>query len=123
MFNVYYLGNPVHGGYVTFNAHLLSNLKRNVVLKVSNKFEDKVRPLGWDKYYQNVSPDFIATSISSDRFLYYCKSNAWIAPVSGIWTFLAGIGAVVAPLIVKLYRDKRRTNDPNKKEEGHKVDN
>jgi hypothetical protein len=60
LFNVYYLGNPVHGGYVTFNAHLLSNLKRNIVLKVSNKFEDKVRPLGWGKYYQNVSPDFIA---------------------------------------------------------------
>ena len=60
MFNVYYLGNPVHGGYVTFNAHLLYNLKRNVVLKVSNKSEDKVRLLGWGKYYQNVSPDFIA---------------------------------------------------------------
>jgi hypothetical protein len=60
LFNVYYLGNPVHGGYVTFNAHLLSNLKRNVVLKVSNKSEDKVRSLGWGKYYQNVSPDFIA---------------------------------------------------------------
>jgi hypothetical protein len=61
LFNVYYLGNPVHGGYVTFNAHLLYNLKRNVVLKVSNKSEDnKVRPLGWGKYYQNVSPDFIA---------------------------------------------------------------
>jgi hypothetical protein len=49
-----------NGGYVTLNAHLLSNLKRNVVLKVSNKFEEKVRPLGWDKYYQSVSPDFIA---------------------------------------------------------------
>jgi hypothetical protein len=60
LFNVYYLGNPVHGGYVTFNAHLLSSLKRNAVLKVSNKFEDKVRPLGWGKYYKNVLPDFIA---------------------------------------------------------------
>ena len=60
LFNVYYLGNPVHGGYVTFNAHLLYNLKRNFVLKVSDKSGDKVRPLGWGKYYQNVSPDFIA---------------------------------------------------------------
>jgi glycosyltransferase involved in cell wall biosynthesis len=60
LFNIYYLGNPVHGGYVTFNAHLLYNLKRNVVLKVSDKSEDKVRSLGWGKYYQNVSPDSIA---------------------------------------------------------------
>jgi hypothetical protein len=35
-------------------------------------------------------------------------TNAWITPVSGIWTFLAGVGVVVGPLILALYRRKRR---------------
>jgi hypothetical protein len=35
-------------------------------------------------------------------------TNTWITPVSGIWTFLAGVGAVVAPLIIALYRKKRK---------------
>jgi hypothetical protein len=37
-------------------------------------------------------------------------TNAWITPVSGIWTFLAGVGAVVAPVIIALYRKKRKRN-------------
>jgi hypothetical protein len=35
--------------------------------------------------------------------------NAWISPVSGIWTFLAGIAAVITPLIIrKKQKDKQR---------------
>jgi hypothetical protein len=36
--------------------------------------------------------------------------NSWITPVSGMWTFLAGVGAVITPVIVHLYR-KRRKNE------------
>jgi hypothetical protein len=32
----------------------------------------------------------------------------WILPVSGIWTFLAGVGAVIVPLIIRIYRKKNR---------------
>lgn len=45
--------------------------------------------------------------------------NSWITPVSGIWTFLAGVGAVIAPIILQLYRKRRReqtrTNTSNKR--------
>jgi hypothetical protein len=34
--------------------------------------------------------------------------NSWITPVSGLWTFLAGVGAVVAPLFVHFYRKKQK---------------
>jgi hypothetical protein len=34
----------------------------------------------------------------------------WLAPISGIWTFLAGIGAVIAPLIVRMYSRKQKKN-------------
>jgi len=34
--------------------------------------------------------------------------KSWITPVSGLWTFLAGVGAVVAPLIVRFYRKKQK---------------
>jgi hypothetical protein len=44
--------------------------------------------------------------------------NTWITPASGIWTFLAGIGAVVAPLFVHFYRKKQKPRRPSNKEEG-----
>ena len=37
----------------------------------------------------------------------------WITPVSGLWTFLAGVGVVVAPWFVDLYRKKRKRNSAN----------
>jgi hypothetical protein len=41
--------------------------------------------------------------------------NAWITPIQGLWTFLAGVGAVIAPLIISLYRKKqKRRNEENK---------
>jgi hypothetical protein len=33
--------------------------------------------------------------------------NAWLSPISGIWTFIAGVGAVVAPLIIRAYNKKK----------------
>jgi hypothetical protein len=45
-------------------------------------------------------------------------TNTWITPIQGIWTFLAGVGAVIAPLIINLYRKKqnkkKKQNDKNK---------
>jgi hypothetical protein len=37
-------------------------------------------------------------------------SKAWITPLSGIWSFIAGVGTVVVPLILYLYR-KRKKNE------------
>ena len=34
--------------------------------------------------------------------------NAWVTPISGIWTFLAGVTAVLTPLIIKLYKKRKR---------------
>jgi hypothetical protein len=45
--------------------------------------------------------------------------NTWITPITGVWTFLAGVGAVIAPLIISIYRkrkqDKKYDNSNNKK--------
>jgi hypothetical protein len=35
-------------------------------------------------------------------------TNAWITPITGIWTFLAGVGAVIVPVIIQLYRKRRK---------------
>jgi hypothetical protein len=32
---------------------------------------------------------------------------AWLSPIGGIWTFLAGVGAVIAPLIIRAYNKKK----------------
>jgi hypothetical protein len=37
-------------------------------------------------------------------------TNTYIAPISGIWTFLAGVAAVIAPLIIRLYSKKQNKN-------------
>jgi hypothetical protein len=44
------------------------------------------------------------------RFDSFVKS--WITPITGVWTFLAGVAAVLTPLIIKLYNKRRgkRTN-------------
>ena len=41
--------------------------------------------------------------------------SEWVIPISGIWTFLAGAGAGIAPLIAWLYNKKRKKK--NKYEE------
>ena len=41
--------------------------------------------------------------------------EAWITPVGGMWTFLAGIAAVIGPLVVRLYAKKKQNKDKIKK--------
>ena len=41
--------------------------------------------------------------------------NAWITPVSGMWSFLAGVAAAIGPLVIPLYAKKKQNKDKNKK--------
>jgi hypothetical protein len=43
-------------------------------------------------------------------------SNNWISPISGKWTFLAGVDAVFAPLIIRMYSEKQKENEDEKNE-------
>jgi hypothetical protein len=38
-------------------------------------------------------------------------TEAWITPISGIWTFIAGVGTVVAPLLLYLYRRRKKKKE------------
>jgi hypothetical protein len=38
-------------------------------------------------------------------------TEAWITPISGIWTFIAGVGTVVAPLLLYLYRKRKKKKE------------
>jgi hypothetical protein len=38
-------------------------------------------------------------------------TEAWITPISGIWTFIAGVGTVVAPLLLYLYRKREKEEE------------
>ena len=40
--------------------------------------------------------------------------KSWVSPITGIWTFMAGIGAVIAPLIISIYRKRQSEKDKNK---------
>jgi hypothetical protein len=33
--------------------------------------------------------------------------KAWLTPISGIWTFVAGAAAVIGPLIIRMYNKKK----------------
>jgi hypothetical protein len=41
--------------------------------------------------------------------------STWITPITGLWTFLAGVGAVIAPLLISVYRKKQKKNIDNPK--------
>jgi len=43
----------------------------------------------------------------------------WITPITGLWTFLAAVGAVVVPLVIRGYRKKRKYED-NKRNQKEK---
>jgi hypothetical protein len=36
--------------------------------------------------------------------------SAWLSPISGIWTFLAGAAAVISPLVIRIYSKKQNKN-------------
>lgn len=42
--------------------------------------------------------------------------NSWLLPISGIWTFLAGVAAVIAPVLIRRYK-RKRTKSKNKNKE------
>jgi uncharacterized membrane protein (DUF485 family) len=33
--------------------------------------------------------------------------TTWITPITGVWTFLAGVGAVISPWVISTYRRKK----------------
>ena len=39
--------------------------------------------------------------------------NEVITPVTGVWTFLAGVGAVIIPLIIRIYNKRKKQNTAN----------
>ncbi len=41
--------------------------------------------------------------------------NTWITPITGLWTFLAGVGAVIAPLAISIYRKRTKKLNETKK--------
>jgi hypothetical protein len=45
-------------------------------------------------------------------------TKIWITPIQGIWTFLAGVGAVIAPFIITLYRRRKKEKTTNQTNEG-----
>jgi hypothetical protein len=34
--------------------------------------------------------------------------NSWITPITGLWTFLAGVAAVIGPLAIRMYRNRQK---------------
>ncbi len=39
--------------------------------------------------------------------------STWITPISGMWSFLAGVAAVMAPIIIKFYNRKKKNEQKN----------
>lgn len=83
--------------YITFPTtfiNLLSEQRINnnesaSIIKPSNFTITILPPLRPDEYLNN----------------FY---NAWLSPISGIWTFLAGVAVIIAPLIIRTYNRKNK---------------
>lgn len=60
VYNLFYLANPIYGGWVSFTAHLA--LKHNLNLyKIGNRTEEKKRSYGYGIEYQNIAPDMVGS--------------------------------------------------------------
>jgi hypothetical protein len=58
MYNLFYLGKPIYGGWISFTAHLA--LKHNLpIFKVGNRTESKERDYGYGTTYRNIAVDDI----------------------------------------------------------------
>jgi hypothetical protein len=53
-------------------------------------------------------PSTMALTVEEPKPVLETFVNSWITPVSGIWTFVAGVGTVLAPFIVYIYNRKRK---------------
>jgi hypothetical protein len=42
--------------------------------------------------------------------------SSWITPITGLWTFIAGVSAVVAPYAISAYRKKQKDKHDRKKQ-------
>jgi hypothetical protein len=85
-------------------------------IKVNITFPNTITNRGGDTFTNNKSITLPESSNFTLTIMPHYTSNeqlnsfvnSWITPVSGMWTFLAGIGAVIAPLIIQLYRKRRK---------------
>jgi hypothetical protein len=115
---------------VPANGMVVSTLHINATENIENRpytlpiyatisFPTKVGIEGQDKIFNNTSSETINENsyltltvlppLTPDEQLQNF-TNAWITPITGIWTFLAGVAAVVAPLIINIYRKRQDKN-------------
>jgi hypothetical protein len=45
--------------------------------------------------------------------------TAWITPISGVWSFIAGVGAVVVPLFLYFYRKRQKSEYKEEQKQGN----
>lgn len=90
--NIYFPNTITNKGGETF-----SNSKRESLSQISN-------------LTLTILPSYTVNELLSNFV------SSWITPISGLWTFLAGVGAVIAPLVISLYRKKRRSSHEYNKE-------
>ena len=78
---------------------------------------------GQDKTFNNTSSEKVEENsyltltvlpslTPEERLENFYKS--WLSPISAIWTFLAGVAAVIAPLIITLYKKRQDNKNKNK---------
>jgi hypothetical protein len=95
-------------------------VQKDIPIKIhaNISFPPTITNRGGDTYYNN---ETISMREFSDLKLTlmppltpeeYLKnfSNSWITPINVMWTFLAGVGAIVGPLIFRTYTKKQTEN-------------
>jgi hypothetical protein len=89
-------------------------------IRATIAFPTKVGIEGQDELFNNTSSEKIdensyltltvLPSLAPEEHLeIFYKS--WVSPITGIWTFMAGVGAVIAPLIISVYRKRQNKKD------------
>jgi hypothetical protein len=100
---VYALPNAQPGSFsIPISTDINFPKTTNVILGGKVSFENIITPILSKESYYTIT---ILPKLTFSEYLNLVV-NSWITPISGLWSFLAGVAAVIAPLIIRLYRKR-----------------
>jgi hypothetical protein len=65
--------------------------------------EDLSRTYNETEYLKVIVPEPLSPAANFNNFV-----EAWVTPISGTWALFAGVAAVLAPLIIKIYKKRKK---------------
>jgi len=134
VFTITFGVNPLNSGNIICDGTKIVQINQNYGFRNGTMIECQAKPnygfklISWSGLDYNTQNNNITIINTKDRTLianfrqvpvsdnnifgrFSILYSEWIGPISQIWTFVAGIGAVIVPIIVHYYRKKKKNEE------------